>query len=278
MPLNKLLEHYKALCPYHEARCTQLQCACIKYQAYEATQQPGAIDAVVRELGVDPTLDPLSLMLTLQAGFAQRFHPTQGLSKIEVDRWLDDYKGCIMDELGEVRSLLNYLPWEPRDSGALSTLQGEVIDIWHFVMDMLLVGGLQDGRAVWEHYRHHRVTSLLELEPSAWLPYILQHERDFLAEHKLAFTPTDVPTLEWSVLFIQATLQDALYHLSKCYDWKHWKKPREQLDMPTLRSALVELLVAFFRLAVLVGLDSASLTDAYLHKNVENVWRQRLAY
>ena len=268
--------NYHEFCPYYEAKCDQLTCPCPKWLAYEEAYKPGKREEILQELGIKAD-NQLQLMLDLQAHFATLFHPITDLTKIEVDHWVNSYLVCIEDELREVREHLSWKPWSAKTDSNVKELQKELIDIWHFLLDIMLVSGMTDGHELFNNYRHRYVEHYQVVQPTDYLTLILTNEQTWMIQyHQL--TDISQADRDWLILFYQNCVQDAVGAVRQQISWKHWKKPSPHINTTLLHAAIIELFKYLVDLFVLVGFDADTWTEVYVMKNVENVLRQKHGY
>ena len=135
-------------CPYFEVNCggegnDELNCICPKYKAYKATMDPIKRQEMINKLGVVAE-DKMDTMLKMQKIFASRFHKIDNLTNPEIDKWTKDYLVCIEDEILEASEFLPIYEEVIKDYDE-KEYRKELIDILHFVMDGMLVFGMNNN-------------------------------------------------------------------------------------------------------------------------------------
>lgn len=280
---GKLLTH-KDICPYFEDNCVDVGCVCPKYKAYEAVNNPEMVNNEIKEMGIDPKQDSLSLMMEMQKLFAAKFHKVDNFTKEEVDKWTLAYDGCVTDEITEVHEHLSVFPdTNPKEN--LLELQKEFIDIWHFLMDQFIVADM-DSKTLLEAYVRNSnlagadVSWLVErLGNGDALKMVFTQEGNILSKRlngevsKLSSYERDLQILIHSNLVL-AGMRKVRQQIS----WKHWKKPAEKIDYPKLHDALAYSFKVLVQCFILSGLDAENLTSIYISKNLENRFRQNFGY
>ena len=135
-------------CPYFEVNCggegnDELNCICPKYKAYKTTMDPIKRQEMINKLGVVAE-DKMDTMLKMQKIFASRFHKIDNLTNPEIDKWTKDYLVCIEDEILEASEFLPIYEEVIKEYDE-KEYRKELIDILHFVMDGMLVVGMNNN-------------------------------------------------------------------------------------------------------------------------------------
>lgn len=273
---------HKDVCPYFEDNCVNVGCACPKFQAYEAVNDPKQVADEIKAMGIDPNSDPLTLMMEMQKLFAAKFHKVDNFTKDEVDHWVKAYDICITDEICEVHEHLNLFPGvEAKDNNV--ELQKEFIDIWHFLMDEFIVADM-NAQVLVDKYVNHRFAGtttdfMLERFNGDALEMIFNTEYNALNKHfngelsVLNKNDRDLQILIYSNLIL-AGMRSVRQQIS----WKHWKKPSATIDYNALQDAFLQTFIALIQCFIITGLDAKELTDIYIKKNLENRFRQQAGY
>ncbi|MDF2534070.1 MAG: hypothetical protein K0R18_227 [Bacillales bacterium] len=281
--MSKELTH-KDICPYYEENCTDVGCVCPKYLAYEAVNKPEEVSAEIKEMGIDPDKDSLSLMMEMQKLFAAKFHKVDDFTKDEVDKWTLAYDGCITDEITEVHEHLSVFPGvESKDNNL--ELQKEFIDIWHFLMDQFIVADLDTNKLVETYINESNLTGLT----TEWaiqsvgggdaLRMVFLNEYNLLNKRlngELSTLNKDDRDLQ--ILVHSNLVLAGMRKVRQQISWKHWKKPATSIDYPKLHSALTYSFKVLVQCFILTGLDAEELTRIYISKNLENRFRQKFGY
>lgn len=242
-----------------------------KYVAWKKVQEPGTIAQELAEMGIDHNDDKLIVMMKMQKLFAKKFHPVDGLTKDEVEHWVEAYIDCVEDELSEVRE---HIPWQKglivnTKEVNVYELKKEVIDILHFVMDELVMVDI-DGTTLTSLYSDvYGVDLNVDNVLEAMLKYELEHHNGSVLK--------DLPTDE-AVMQAHNYFHDAIRNTKQHIDWKHWKKKRPELNKEDLAKALLEQWITLLSLFNILGMDSKEIYEIYVVKNVENVLRQKAGY
>ena len=252
-------------CPYYEAKCNDLECECPKYLAYKEVSKPGVIDATLAEIGVDTITDNWELLMTMQKKFEESLHPVDGLSKEEIDHWVDRYLVCIEDEVREAREHLDIYPNEKTKERNEVELKKEIIDILHFVMDLFICAqynGNQIKEAYCKSYNVDNVEDLLSFsfkkEKGILYFYEKNNDNDFL--------------------LMLNRLLDKGGDIRQQISWMHWKKPNATINNEKLLNACVEQFKILIQLFILLDMNEHEVKDIYVKKNVENIYRQKFNY
>lgn len=242
-----------------------------KYLAWKKVQEPGTIERELKEMGIDHNDDQLNVMMKMQKLFAKKFHEVEGLSKNEVEHWVEAYIDCVEDELSEVRE---HIPWQKglfvnTKEVNVYELKKEVIDILHFVMDELIMVDV-DGITL---------TSLfsdvygVDLNTDNVLEAMLKYELEHHNGSKLKDLSTDEAMMQAHNYF-----HDAIRNTKQHIDWKHWKKKSSELRQEKIAKGLLEQWITLLSMFNILGMDSEEIYDIYVVKNVENVLRNRFGY
>jgi len=94
------------------------------------------------EKGAEMTMtDKLAEMFDMQTKLDQRIVTERGIAK-NTDEWVIGLSIAMESEIDEIRREVNWKWWKnpkPIDQGSL---QGEIIDMWHFLLSLSRVAGL----------------------------------------------------------------------------------------------------------------------------------------
>jgi dimeric dUTPase (all-alpha-NTP-PPase superfamily) len=85
--------------------------------------------------------DKLTQMYDMQTQLDNRIIAERNINK-GLDEWVRDLTVAIEDEISEIRSEINWKWWKNPKPVDVTALQGEVIDVWHFLLSMSRVVGL----------------------------------------------------------------------------------------------------------------------------------------
>jgi len=261
-------------CPYLEPKCADIDCDCPKYLAYVDAKDEKVVAEIMAEKGFDQSLPAWDLMYTMQKSFAGSLHKIDGLTKEEVDYWVDKYLVCIDDEMREVREHLNlYGDHQVETEEQQAELRKEVIDIIHFVMDLFIVGGASASEV--KHKYAARYLNGRQLPADVDLIAVAyEHQRDGVLTYLDAVGQTDDITMVKAL----CRLADACGAVRQQISWKHWKKPNPTIDKDKLHDAFALVFHEFITLCVLTMNDQADVRNIYVQKNIENICRQRHGY
>ena len=262
-------------CPYLEIQCENLKCDCVKYKAYVDAKNSEIFQKVMEENGFDTSLPDFDLMMSMQKSFASRMRKMEGLTKREIDKWIDQYLVCIEDEIREVREHLDLYGGEPKyksDVDKNLELKKEVIDILHFMMELFIVGDADKDIIKKSYCDEYHI---------GWI----KNDKDLIAEaydRQIITLPKYLNTYEDSrkditVLKASCRLSDACALVRQQISWKHWKKPSDVLDYDKLYHAYAVVFHEFINLCILT-MDEKEIKDIYVNKNVENILRQKYGY
>ena len=197
-----------------------------------------------------------------------------GLTKREIDKWVDKYLVCIEDEIREVREHLNLYGEEKYDSeiDKVLELKKEVIDILHFMMELFIVGNA-DKNIIKKHYNDMYnvgwTYSNVDLFEEAY-------DRQSITLPKYLNSFVD-RTHDITVLKASCRLSDACALVRQQISWKHWKKPSDTINYEKLYDAYAVVFHEFINLCVLT-MDEKEIRTIYVNKNVENILRQKYGY
>jgi dimeric dUTPase (all-alpha-NTP-PPase superfamily) len=79
------------------------------------------------------TNDKLTEMYEMQSGLDNRVIKERGIQK-SLDEWVRDITVAMESEIDEIRREINWKWWKNAKEIDKSALQGEVIDMWHFLL------------------------------------------------------------------------------------------------------------------------------------------------
>lgn len=239
-------------CPYFEVNCggketDELNCICPKYKAYLAVKDPQKKQEMLDKLGVNGT-EKMDIMLQMQKVFASKFHKIDNLTNAEIDKWTKEYLICIEDEILEASEFLPIYEEVVKEYDE-KEYSKELIDVLHFVMDAMLVAGMDNN--------------------------ILKEKLD----------TTDVVEYLSNIDVEGVTKIDSLHYLLRdlrlvrqYINWKHWKRPKDTLNKDALYDSYVTMLKHLFICFKVVGMSANDVFETYINKNIENQYRQYYGY
>ena len=99
--------------------------------------------AMVRAQGGRRFTNMLDEMFAMQERFGGRFVDFKNLTVRQRERWTKEFVVCCMDELSEVLNWCNWKHWKKKSYPVDEVeLKYELVDLWHFVMSLMLVWGM----------------------------------------------------------------------------------------------------------------------------------------
>lgn len=239
-------------CPYFEVNCggegnDELNCICPKYKAYKATMDPIKRQEMINKLGVVAE-DKMDTMLKMQKIFASRFHKIDNLTNPEIDKWTKDYLVCIEDEILEASEFLPIYEEVIKEYDE-KEYRKELIDILHFVMDGMLVVGMNNN--------------------------ILKEKLkcDDVVEFMSNINVSGVSHID-SLHYLMRDLRLVRQNIN----WKHWKKANPNLNLDKIYDAYISMLKHLFICFKVVNMSADDVYETYVNKNVENQYRQEFGY
>ena len=257
---------FKNDCPYYESNCggcgtDKINCECAKLKAYKGVNNPEIKAQELKNLNVTAT-SKFGIMLQMQNVFANRFHKTQGLTKLEKDKWINDYLVCIEDEIieaGEFLSVYNVKPFN------VVEYRKELIDIIHFLMDGMLVSEVTE-------IDFKKILDLKEEDDllDTIMELAAKDARTTMVTTKLNNDLANMYTLNYLLRDIRLVRQ--------CISWKHWKKPSDTIDQEKITLAWFGMFKHLIEAFILTGMDSKDVFNVYVNKNIENILRQKYSY
>lgn len=266
-------------CPYLEEKCSDIDCPCPKYKAYEMMQEPGLIERKITELGIDPNQDSWNVLMGMQKIFAGRFHNTTNMTKDEKDKWIKEYLICIEDEIGE---FIDYVRL-PLNSEATMTnhieMQKEVIDILHFVMDVFIAGEVTPEE-VKQAYLKHYTAGVVDVEDFLKFAYDQEALLFYSVKEDQLAKGIDYNEIDRDTMLLDLAMRLLLANrkVRQQISWKHWKKPNAEINREKLLEAYAHVFSAFMNLVIFTFDNAAELKQTYVKKNIENILRQELGY
>lgn len=266
-------------CPYLEEKCSDIECPCPKYKAYEMMQTPGIIEQKITELGIDHNQDSWTVIMSMQKIFASRFHNTTNMTKEEKDHWINDYLVCIEDEIGE---FIDYVRL-PLDSKAKMDnpveMKKEVIDILHFVMDVFIAGEVTPEE-IKRTYLESYSTGVTDVKDFLKFAYDQEALLFYSIKEDQLAKGVDFNEISRDNMLLDSAMRLLLANrkVRQQISWKHWKKPNKEINRDKLLEAYAEVFSAFMTLVIFTFDNSDELKETYIKKNVENILRQSLGY
>lgn len=85
--------------------------------------------------------DKLTEMYEMQSGLDSRITKERGVEK-SLDEWVIGLTIAMESELDEIRREVNWKWWKNKKEINIDDLQGEVIDMWHFLLSLSRTVGL----------------------------------------------------------------------------------------------------------------------------------------
>jgi hypothetical protein len=95
-------------------------------------------------------VDKLSEMFEMQTKLDERIITERNIEK-SLDEWVIGLTIAMESEIDEVRREVNYKWWKNPKEVDIKALQGEVIDLWHFLLSLSRVVGLTP-QTIYETY------------------------------------------------------------------------------------------------------------------------------
>ena len=294
---DELLEKVKTGCPYYEETCNLETCYCSKYYAYKDAQNPQIVERTLKKINIDNNLGKLEKVLKIQKHFASRFHEVENPDKEITDKWNKEYCICIEDEVEELFDYIgfdvdidnsNYFVLE---QNSLVNMKKEIIDIFHFVLDMIISGGLSAEKLT-ELFLKKRTEDILSVKDSLTFMFkfavkaieetynlmkLPSFEHSWIKDNK---DSVDMTVKDENAYFTKFALKVLFSNrkIRKCISWKHWKKPSNTINYEKLYDAYEEMFFNFMLLSAFVFKDVDELVNMYISKNVENLCRQEYSY
>lgn len=98
-------------------------------------------------------MDQLAVMLANQAAMQERSFGVN-ITKLEGEErvtFIKDMSLALLDEVHEALAEVGWKPWASSRHVNEEALQGELIDAWHFLMNLFLVAGM-DAESIYDSY------------------------------------------------------------------------------------------------------------------------------
>lgn len=96
---------------------------------------------IEKEALMSPTNDKLTEMYDMQSKLDQRIITERGIAKT-TDEWVVGLTIAMESEIDEIRREVSWKWWKNPKPIDQEALQGEVIDMWHFLLSLSRVVGL----------------------------------------------------------------------------------------------------------------------------------------
>lgn len=96
---------------------------------------------IEKEAQMSPTNDKLTEMYDMQSKLDHRIITERGIAKT-VDEWVVGLTIAMESEIDEIRREVNWKWWKNPKPIDQEALQGEVIDMWHFLLSLSRTVGL----------------------------------------------------------------------------------------------------------------------------------------
>jgi dimeric dUTPase (all-alpha-NTP-PPase superfamily) len=85
----------------------------------------------------------LEEMMALQKNFGKKFIAFGSLSVEDQEKWTKELTQCCASELQEILGCVNWKHWKQKQYPIDElSLKYELVDLWHFVMSLMLVWGM----------------------------------------------------------------------------------------------------------------------------------------
>lgn len=239
-------------CPYFEVNCggketDKLNCICPKYKAYLAVKDLQKKQEMLDKLGVKGT-EKMDIMLQMQKVFASKFHKIDNLTNAEIDKWTKEYLICIEDEILEASEFLPIYEEVIKEYNE-KEYRKELIDILHFVMDGMLVAGINND-ILKEKLKCDDVVEFMSNMDVCGISHI--------------------DSLHYLMLDLRLVRQNI--------NWKHWKKINPNLNLDKIYDAYISMLKHLFICFKVANMNANDVFETYVNKNVENQYRQYYGY
>lgn len=239
-------------CPYFEVNCggketDKLNCICPKYKAYLAVKDPQKKQEMLNKLGVNGT-EKMDIMLQMQKVFASKFHKIDNLTNAEIDKWTKEYLICIEDEILEASEFLPIYEEVIKEYDE-KEYRKELIDILHFVMDGMLVAGMNNN-ILKEKLKCDDVVEFMSN----------------IDVHGVS----RIDSLHYLMMDLRLVRQNI--------NWKHWKKANPNLNLNKIYDAYVSMLKHLFICFKVTNMNANDVFKTYVNKNIENQYRQYYGY
>ena len=107
----------------------------------------------------EPTPDRLAIMLNMQSelqekSFGTRVEDLEGVDRIQ---FFKEMRLALEDELGEAMDEMGWKIWATSKHFNQEAVKGELVDAWHFFMNLCIVAGM-DAEELFERYlKKHNV-------------------------------------------------------------------------------------------------------------------------
>ena len=273
------LEKLHKQCPYYETKCDDLQCLCVKYEAWKDVQDPVIVNRELKALKINET-DMFAVMYAIQKHFASRFHDTDNITKEITDAWVKEYCICMEDEIEEIYDYIMFPTAEhlPARKDNQEELRKEIIDVLHFVMDIMIASDFKPEDAKNRYAIDHN----LFLKDFDLLNEMFKEKRLVLKKRfgikNVNYMFLEDRTKSEALITLTSELLEMNRELRQQISWKHWKKPNESINYQKLHDVCYELLNRFVLLANIVFISGEDIRGTYVKKNIENIRRQKRGY
>ena len=98
---------------------------------------------LLKQYGGKHFTNALEHMMDTQKAFGSKFVKFDTLTILEKEQWTKEFVICMMDELSEVLGHINFKHWKkPIYPINEMEVKYELIDLWHFLMNLMLVWGM----------------------------------------------------------------------------------------------------------------------------------------
>ena len=97
----------------------------------------------LRNVGQRHFTNMLDEMMAMQKKFGGMFIDFDKLKLEEKERWTKEMVLAMMDELSEVLGQINWKHWKNEQPVDEMEVKYELIDLWHFLMNLMLVWGMK---------------------------------------------------------------------------------------------------------------------------------------
>ena len=254
-------------CPYRETKCQDLICPCAKFTAYIDVQDPKIVNEELEQLGITSDMNKWGKIYNMQKHFAERFHTTKDITKDLTDHWVKEYAICIEDEIGEIFDYIKLADEQRVSKTDSKELKKEVIDVLHFVMDVMIASGIDSHNLLNKYITQYNITLKNDILDDIFQFAKSENDRIYSAVNPNAA----LITLVIRLLLVNRELRQQI-------SWKHWKKPNDSINYEKLNDVCVMLFHRFMLISAYLFNNADEMINMYIIKNVENIRRQKHGY
>lgn len=114
----------------------------------------------------EPKPDRLAVMLNMQSelqekSYGKRLEELQGEERIEMFKQMYI---ALVDELHEALGEMGWKPWATKKHFIDLAVQGELIDAWHFFMNLIILSGMDPEQMFQKYMAKHRTNVQRQVE------------------------------------------------------------------------------------------------------------------